>query len=71
MHTRVAIGDLFEQMDTAGRLWRVIALFRDDLGRNHAQVEQTTDTSLRKTLAVAALTDRRFFRKRETVGEAR
>lgn len=68
MRTKVGIGDLFEQTDAAGRVWRVVEVFTDDLGQEHALVEHATDGTLRKTIGVSALRDKHFFRKRETAG---
>ncbi len=53
----VVEGQMFRRLGPGGGIWEVIAVRKDGLGTQHAQMQRTDDPKTLKTLAVTALLD--------------
>ncbi|UKJ72758.1 hypothetical protein [Azospirillum brasilense] len=62
----VVEGQIFRKLGPGGGIWQVIAIRKDGLGTQHAQLQRSDDHKTLKTLAVSALLDPTQF---ETVAE--
>ncbi|AWK89082.1 hypothetical protein [Azospirillum thermophilum] len=63
----VAEGQLFRKLGPGGGIWEVIAVRKDGMGTQHAQLKRIDDPKTLKTLSVSALLDSQQF---EAVAEA-
>lgn len=50
-------GQRFRKLGPCGGIWEVVAVRRDGLGAQHAQMKRSDDPKTLKTLAFAALLD--------------
>lgn len=57
----VVEGQLFRKLGPGNGIWEVIAVRKDGLGTQHAQMKRTDDPKTLKTLAVATLLDPQEF----------
>ncbi len=57
----VVEGQMFRKLGPGGGIWEVIAVRKDGLGTQHAQMKRSDDPKTLKTLAVAALLDPHEF----------
>ena len=53
----VVEGQMFRKLGPGGGIWEVVAIRKDGLGTQHAQMKRADDPKTLKTLAVAALLD--------------
>ncbi|MCW2236965.1 hypothetical protein [Azospirillum canadense] len=53
----VVEGQLFRKLGPGGGIWEVIAVRKDGLGTQHAQMQRADDPKTLKTLAVSTLLD--------------
>ncbi|WP_207457786.1 hypothetical protein [Azospirillum sp. SYSU D00513] len=63
----VVEGQMYRKLGPGGGVWEVIAVRKDGMGTQHAQMRRTDDPKTLKTLSVAALLNAQEF---ETVAEA-
>lgn len=54
-------GQLFRRVGSGGGIWEVIAVRKDGMGTQHAQMKRSDDPKTLKTLSVAALLDPHEF----------
>lgn len=54
-------GQLFRRLGSGGGIWEVIAVRKDGMGTQHAQMKRCDDPKTLKTLSVAALLDPHEF----------
>lgn len=57
----VVEGQMVRKLGPGGGVWRVIAVRKDGMGTQHAQLQRADDPYTLKTLAVAALLDPQQF----------
>lgn len=60
-------GQMYRKLGPGGGIWEVIAIRKDGMGTQHAQMKRMDDPKTLKTLSVAALLDSQQF---EAVAEA-
>lgn len=53
----VVEGQMYRKLGPGGGIWEVVAVRKDGLGTQHAQMKRSDDPKTLKTLAVAALLD--------------
>lgn len=53
----VVEGQMYRKLGPGGGIWEVVAVRKDGLGTQHAQMKRADDPKTLKTLAVAALLD--------------
>ena len=53
----VVEGQMFRKLGPGGGVWQVIAVRKDGLGTQHAQLQRSDDHKTLKTLAVSTLLD--------------
>lgn len=63
----VVEGQMYRKLGPGGGVWEVIAVRKDGMGTQHAQMRRTDDPKTLKTLSAAALLNAQEF---ETVAEA-
>lgn len=57
----VVEGHMFRKLGPGGGVWEVVAVRKDGMGTQHAQMKRTDDPRTLKTLSVAALLDPHEF----------
>jgi len=57
----VVEGQMFRKLGPGGGVWEVVAVRKDGLGTQHAQLKRADDPYTLKTLSVAALLDPHQF----------
>lgn len=57
----IAEGQLFRKLGPGGGIWVVIAVRKDGLGTQHAQMQRADDPKTLKTLSVVTLLDPHEF----------
>ena len=57
----VVEGQIYRKLSPSGGYWEVIAIRKDGMGTQHAQMKRTDDPKTLKTLSVATLLDPHEF----------
>lgn len=57
----VVEGQLFRKLGPGGGLWEIVAIRKDGLGTQHAQMRRADDPKTLKTISVATLLDPQYF----------
>ena len=57
----VAEGQYYRRLSPSGGIWQVIAIRKDGLGTQHAQMQRADDPRTFKTLSLSALLDNSEF----------
>lgn len=57
----VVEGQMFRKLGPGGGVWQVVAVRKDGMGTQHAQLKRADDPLTLKTLAVATLLDPHEF----------
>lgn len=60
-------GQMYRKLGPGGGIWEVVAVRKDGMGTQHAQMKRMDDPKTLKTLSVAALLDSQQF---EAVAES-
>lgn len=63
----IAEGQMFRKLGPGGGIWEVVAVRKDGMGTQHAQMKRSDDPHTLKTLAVVTLLDPHQF---EWLGES-
>ncbi len=54
-------GQIYRKLGPSGGFWQVVAIRKDGMGTQHAQLKRTDDPKTLKTLSVTALLDNQQF----------
>lgn len=57
----VVEGQIYRKLGPSGGFWQVVAIRKDGMGTQHAQLKRTDDPKTLKTLSVMALLDNQQF----------